>query len=210
VSEAGASRRDLVLLVADTDMRFAFQALLKRHNALGIRPIAFDIVKHNDRDAGCFAGAHDYLRPLADDYDRALVVFDRHGCGSPAPAPAIEADVRQRVEQAGWAGRCEVVVLDPELEVWVWSPSPKVAECLGWPADAPTLRRWLQERGLWEPSATKPADPKAAVEQVRHEIGERRSPRLYELLARSVTTRRCSDPSFNRFRQILRRWFPPC
>lgn len=209
MSEEGARRRDVVLLVADTDMRFAFQALLHRHESLGIRPIAFDIAKHNDRDAGCFAAAHDYLRPLAEDYDRALVVFDRHGCGSAEPAAAIEADVRQRVEQAGWAGRCDAVVLDPELEVWVWSPSPKVAECLGWPPDATPLRQWLEERGLWEPSAMKPTDPKAALEQVRREVRKRRSPRLYELLARSVTTRGCADPSFNRFRQILRRWFPP-
>lgn len=203
------ARRDLVLLVADADMREGFAALLARHHALGIRPITFDVFRHGDRDPGCYTRAHEYLRPLVHRYGHALVVFDRHGCGSSAPASVIETEVRQRTEQGGWPDRCEVVVLDPELEVWAWSPSPKVAECLGWPPDAPPLRQWLEREGLWGHGAPKPAYPKAAVERVRTKVGKRRSPKLYGLLGSAVTTRGCTDPSFSRLREILQRWFPP-
>ncbi len=134
--------RDLALLVADADMREGFTALLGRHRALGIRLISFDIFRHDERDAGCFTRAHEYLRPLARRYEHALVVFDKEGCGSPDTVPAIEADVRERLERSGWAHRADVVVIDPELEVWVWSPSPAVATSLGWTPAAP-LRRWL-------------------------------------------------------------------
>ena len=208
MTHPAAGRSDLVVLVADADMKFALAALLPRHRALGIRRITFDILKHEDRDAGCFARAHDYLRPLAEDYDQALVIFDRDGCGSSEPVPDIEAEVRDRLERAGWRGRCAVVVLDPELEMWVWSPSPKVAECLGWPPDGPALRQWLEQQRLWQPNSAKPTDPKAAVERVRREVRKRRSPRLYEQLASVVTTRHCVDDSFRRFREILQRWFP--
>ena len=208
MTHPAAGRSDLVVLVADADMKFALAALLQRRHALGIRRTTFDIFKHDDRDAGCFARAQDYLRPLAGDYDHALVMFDRHGCGSSQPAPDIEAEVRDRLERAGWRDLSAAVVLDPELEMWVWSPSPKVAECLGWPPDGPALRRWLEQQGLWQPNSPKPTDPKAAVERVRREVKKRRSPRLYEQLASAVTTRHCVDDSFGRFREVLQRWFP--
>jgi len=208
VTTPAEGRTDLVVLVADADMKFGVGALLQRHRALGTRRITFDIFKHDDRDAGCFARAHEYLRPLADDYDHALVMFDRHGCGSSEAAPDIEAEVWERLERTGWQDRSAAVVLDPELEIWVWSASPKVAECLGWPPNRPVLRQWLEQQGLWSPNSPKPTDPKAAVERVRREVKKRRSPRLYEQLGETVTTRHCVDDSFARFREVLQRWFP--
>jgi len=208
VSSPSPSRKDLVVLVADADTREGIAALLARHPALGIRPISFDIFKHDDRDPGCRAKAADYLRPQVDGYSYALVLFDRHGCGTSRSVQEIEGAVRQNLEQSGWRGRCEAIVLDPELEAWVWSPSRSVAECLEWPLGSPPLREWLEQQDLWQPADAKPADPKAAVERVRRELGKRRSPRLYGLLGERVTTRGCTDPSFNRFREILRRWFP--
>mgnify|MGYP005839215959 CR=1 FL=1 len=209
MSPPGEFRKDLVVLVADSDVREGIAALLARHAAIGTRPITFDIFKHDDRDPGCRAKAADYLRPQAQAYAYALVMFDRHGCGSVQSACEIEDATRESLERSGWPGRCEVVVLDPEIEAWVWGPSRTVAECLGWLPTQPPLRDWLLQQGLWNPAGVKPADPKAAVERVLREVGKRRSSRLYALLAERVTTRGCRDPSFNRFCEILRRWFPP-
>jgi len=208
LTNGSRAKKDLVVLVADADTREAMRALLRRHHTLAIRPIIFDIFEHDDRDPGCLGRADGYLRPLMDRYAYALVMFDRHGCGSTRSAPDIEADVRSTLERSGWQGRCEVVVFAPELEAWVWSPSRSVAECLEWPPRKPELREWLEQQELWNPADAKPTDPKAAVERVRREVGKRRSPRLYGLLGERVTTRGCTDPSFNRFCEILRRWFP--
>ena len=208
MSSARRRRTDLIVLVADKDMQEGLEALLSRPRALGIRPIASRVFKHDERDAGCYARAEAFLRPQAGGFDFALVAFDRHGCGSSAPTEEIETDLRARLERSGWAGRCDVVVIAPELENWVWSSSPNVAACLRWRGTASSLRQWLARQGHWPLGDPKPADPKAAVEAVLHETRERRTPRLYADLAATVSTRGCSDPSFNRLCRILRRWFP--
>jgi hypothetical protein len=198
----------LVVLVADADMREGVSALLRRPLSLGVRKITFDVYRHNGRDAGCLRGAHVYLGSLAEDYDRALVVFDRHGCGSTAPANQLEEEVCSALERSGWAGRCAAVVIEPELEVWVWGRSRKVAECLGWANRTPTLRDWLEQQGLWPRDEPKPLDPKAAVETAQREVRRKLSPQLFRDLGASVGVRGCEDPSFTRFCAILRRWFP--
>lgn len=200
---------DLAILVPDLDMREGVAALLRRHHALRIRRIRASIYRHPGRDSGCFGKAHELLRPLARKYDCALVMFDKQGCGSSSPVAEIEAEARERLERNGWSGRCDVVVIDPELEAWVWSTSPHVAGCLGWGQDKPPLREWLEERGLWDAGVPKPRDPKAAVEAVCSETGRRRRAELYGAFGESVSVRGCQDRSFNRFCEILRRWFPP-
>ena len=116
--------------------------------------------------------------------------------------------MRERLERNGWPGRCDVVVIDPELEAWVWSGSPNVARCLGWPVARASLRDWLERKGLWDADAPKPADPKAAVEAVCTETGRRRRAELYAAFGKSVSVRGCTDRAFNRLCGILRRWFP--
>ena len=140
---------------------------------------------------------------------RAIVLFDKEGCGREAsPAPELEDAVREGLRRSGWAGRAEAIVLDPELEVWAWSDSPEVAKCLGWTGARPRLREWLEQEGLWQTGALKPSDPKGAVRRVLHQtrMGSL-SPALVRL-ARSVGLRRCTDRAFLRFCQILQRWFP--
>ena len=107
---------------------------------------------------------------------------------------------------ADWA---EVLVIDPELEVWVWSDSPHVASSLGWTERSGDLRAWLTEQGLWPTNEAKPPDPKAAVEAVVWHVQTPRSSSIYRKLATNVSLHRCTDASFNRLLGILRTWFPP-
>jgi hypothetical protein len=121
----------------------------------------------------------------------------------------VERTLRERLERAGWEGRCDAIVLDPEIEAWVWSTSEHVADCLGWAGPPASLREWLVGMGLWEEGAEKPRRPKEAVEAVQRTSQKRRSPRLYGQLAARVSLRPCVDPAFLRFCNVLREWFPP-
>ncbi|GIX46025.1 MAG: hypothetical protein KatS3mg131_0236 [Candidatus Tectimicrobiota bacterium] len=91
-------RKDPVILVADADMEHAMRGLLSRPQALGIREgITFDMFRHPRRDPGVFHTAHDFLRPLQDQYGHALVLLDREGSGQERRTPQeIEADIQRR------------------------------------------------------------------------------------------------------------------
>jgi len=204
--------RDLVVLVADGNMRAAVGGVLSRPKALRMRPLhpEPDIFVHIYRDPGCYRSAHDFLRHMAARSAHALVLFDRHGSGQEARSREdIEAEVEERLSRAGWGDRALAVVLDPELENWMWSDSPQVDQCLGWASREPPLRSWLAANHLWPEGAVKPPDPKDAVERVLREVRQPRSSSIYRRLAEHVSLQRCGDPAFHKFRDALRGWFPP-
>jgi hypothetical protein len=135
--------QDLVILVADKDMEYTICGLLSRQKALRIRGVSAAVFAHPEHDPGCYLRSHTFLRSMVNKYAKAIVLFDRDGCGAKARTRAeLEAEVEDRLEAAGWKDRCGVVVLDPELEIWVWSDSPHVAEVLGWRGRTPKLPRW--------------------------------------------------------------------
>ena len=202
--------QDLAVLVADKNTQQAMAGLLERSEALAIRPLTHDIFVHVRRDPGCLNEAHDLLRPLAGSYDRALVLFDHQGSGREQVAAGILADeVKSRLEQNGWPGRAEVVVIAPELEAWVWSGSPHVATALGWASRQPALREWLQANGHWPAAEPKPPDPKRALEVALRAANKPRSSAIYHDLASHVSLRHHRDPAFLRLLQALQSWFPP-
>jgi hypothetical protein len=208
VNSEAAYSRDLFVLVPDKNYVEAVRALLDRHVALGIRAIGYDIFAHAHRDPGCLREAHDFLRQYLTSHARALVMFDREGCGCEDLAPAeLEAQVQTQLDSCGWAMRSAVLVLDPELEAWVWGPSREVPRSLGWSGQQQELRRWLEAKALWAPDAAKPDDPKRAVEEVLRETRTPRSSAIYGGLASRAGLRRCSDPAFGRFCETMRTWF---
>ena len=182
------------------------RGILSRPEALAIQPLDADIRVHPRRDPGCFHEAHKFIQPFRDDYAHALVIFDRSWEGAPTlNALTLEAEVRARLPK-DWA---DVVVVDPEIEAWVWSDSPHVETCLGWQSRSPGLRDWLQKQGIWQPERAKPEDPKAAVERALREVKLPRSSSIYQNLTTRVNVDHCVDASFSRLRAILGRWFGP-
>ena len=124
--------KDLVVLAADRNIEYAVRGILERPQALDIRSISYDSFCHPRRDPGCLNESHDFLRPLAGQYKHALVMFDHEGCGRETETPGTLADrVEEQLRRNGWPETAQAVILAPELEVWVWSPSPHVADCLG-------------------------------------------------------------------------------
>lgn len=198
--------RDLVILVPDRDMEAGVGTLLTaRREALGIRQVTFDIFIHPQRDSGVFGSAHSFLRPLLNQYRYALVLLDRWGCGSHEDAQSIARTVTRRLEQNGWQNRCGVVVADPELEMWIWSPSPNVERILGWRGTPSRMAEWLRAQGLLHGS--KPDEPKRALRAVLVHTRTPQSSRLFARLAETVSLQHCRDPNFNRLKAILRNWF---
>lgn len=201
--------KDIVVLAADKNIDSAVRGLLSRPAALGIRPIQADTFVHPRHDPGCAREAHHFLRPFLGEYQHALVTFDRVGSGRESLSrEELSEEVRSRISDHGWGERAAVIVLDPEIEVWVFAASPQVERCLGWPASKMRLRRWLEARGLWNRAEAKPRDPKAALERVLWEIKRPRSSAIYKCLGERVSFRDCTDPSFLRFRSVLANWFP--
>lgn len=200
--------KDLVVLVADKNMEQTVKGLLSRHQSLGICPVSHDTFVHPRRDPGCLNEAHDFLRPLASGYNHALVIFDREGCGREQEgAEALAEKVKQRLASNGWPERTEVIVLDPELEVWVWSDSPHVAASLDWAGRQPHLRDWLVEKGYWPIDEAKPPRPKEAMEAALRQVRKPRSSAIYLELAQTVSLQGHSEPAFLRFTAALQRWF---
>lgn len=201
---------DLVVLVADKDMEQALTGLLGRPGALGVRTLKHQIFRHPQRDSGCFNGAADFLRAQSNRFAQALVMFDRQGCGrEPQPREQIERMVEGRLAANGWNGRAAAVVLDPELEAWVWSASLLVDQALGWAGRSPTLRSALVSNSLLIDAAVKPSDPKRAVEWALQAVRKPRSSAVYYELARSLPIGACTDTAFRKFVEVLQRWFPP-
>jgi hypothetical protein len=200
--------KDLAILIADKNMEGALRGLLSRSQSLGLKDIVCDLYVHPERDPGCLLRGHDFLRPFAHRYAHGLVIFDREGSGQDAlERSVLEQQVEARLSSAGWSDRAAAVVIDPELEIWVWNDSPHVEAALGWEAGGSSLREWLKQKGWLPEGHSKPTQPKRAVEEALRIARRPRSSSVYHQLAQKVSIDRCVDPSFLRLRQILARWF---
>jgi hypothetical protein len=201
--------RDLAILVADKDMEQAVEKTVRRAPSLGIRKIDFEIYGHPCRDNGCRTASLDVLRPLADKYQHALVLFDHEGCGAEHQfLDDVEAQVLHDLEINGWQDRAQVIAIDPELEIWMWSDSPEVDRVLGWAGRQPPVRTWLAAKGFEIQSNGKPTRPKEALALALREVRKQPSPALFAQIAEKVSLNRCTDRSFVRLRDILLGWFP--
>jgi hypothetical protein len=200
---------DLVVLAADKSIEQATRNLLTRSGDFKIRPITFAIFVHPNHDSGCRQNSAELLRSFLRTHSRALVIFDRHGCGSPDSASELQSSVELKLTANGWQDRCRAIAIDPELETWVWTPSPHVTQGLGWPGSYGTLIEWLAANGFGLSEAGKPIDPKAALRRCLRSKNIPWSASLFGTLASQVAIDGCSDAAFQRLRTTLAEWFPP-
>jgi len=119
--------RDCIFLLADAEMKAAFEGFFSRHNfhlSLGTAPFEVDLRKD--------------------------IIHDAQG-----KDPGIYT--------RGWReDRFAVIVINPELEAWIWQDNVHVEKALGY-TSPPSLRLWLRDEGLWPDGLEKPPDPKEAV-----------------------------------------------
>jgi hypothetical protein len=205
----GDFESDLVVLTADKNMKFAIQALINRPEAIGIRHISTMFYIHPERDPGCLLRADAFLRPFIQRYAHAIVVFDREGCGSSQKARVeLEDSVAETLSRSGWGERTDAIVIDPELENWVFSHSPEVDLAMGWAGRTPPLRSWLEERGFLIAGQAKPSRPKEAMQAALRHVRMPRSSSIYSQIAERVSVGRCTDQAFLKLKQRLQSWFP--
>lgn len=202
---------DLVCLVADSNMEATITQLFQRTESLGTRVFEYEVVSHPDSDPGCFKNSEEILNAYCSTTEHALVILDYEWGGVPASSGSeledqLEESLNRRYKE-GWA---RAVVIEPELETWVFSTSPHVAKILGWSSNK-HLRSALASINLWQAEQPKPSDPKAALEEALRRKQISRSSSIYRQLAKKVSTRYCTDRSFNRLKSLLKGWFPkPC
>ena len=202
--------KDLVVLSADKNMEHTIKGLLSRPESLDIRPIIADVLIHPRRDPGCVNEGVAFLSGLSEHYRHGLLMFDYKGSGAENKYSFsdLQESLNSELSQTPWQHRAKTIVLNPELEVWVWSKSPHVDDVAGWKNRNPSLRRWLIERELLQKGEVKPARPKQAFEAALREVKKKRSSSLYQQIAEKVSFDGCDDTAFLEFKRILQEWFP--
>lgn len=199
-----------MVLVADKDMEQATRQLLERPASLGISAPTYKVYTHPMRDSGCRTTSAQLLRPLTSRFRFALVMFDHEGSGrEKLEREQLERQVEQQLENNGWDGRCAALVLQPELEIWVWTDSAVLDQVIGWTGRSVLVRDWLRARGFTMNASGKPDRPKEALREALREVRKPVSASLFAQLAAGAGLERCVDPGFHKFRRTLQRWFPP-
>lgn len=199
--------KDIVLLVADKNAQFALKGALGRAEALGIRPIEFEFRVHPGHDGGARKSGPDILALERQRFSHAMLILDFEGCGTDLPdALALEAQLDKRL-QLQWRTAGKAIVIEPELDVWVWGADNVVGAAIEWPANQ-NVREWLQEKGFSFAANGKPMRPKEALEAALRMPGRPRSSALYQHIAERISLRRCVDEAYIRLRTQLMAWFP--
>lgn len=205
----GQFPHELVVLVADKNMEFAVKGILSRANALRMREVKPVFHVHPENDPGCLLRGDLFLSLFVHQYAHALVLLDREGSGQERFArEKLEAGIEERLAKSGWGDRAAAIVIDPELEMWVWSDSPQVDSVLGWEGRNPALRNWLLDKEYLHDGQVKPVRPKEALELALRTARKPRSSSLYFQLAQKVSLGRCVDSSFVKLKTTLQGWFP--
>ena len=204
----------LIALVADNDAREFLKALLPRLLETGLTAeFTFEIIRHPNRDNGCFSRAADLLNDSSD-ATHALVLFDKHGSGRESKSrEIIEQKVEEDLARSGWARtKVRAIVIDPELENWIWIRNQHLARALSW-RDETTLYHWLQRQKAIPKGATKPTPPKEWMIKALKQRNRSHSAAIFNQIAQRVSLRwalhACHDQSFHDLVFTLRQWFPP-
>jgi hypothetical protein len=183
---------DLLVLAANRDLQLTLDTILSRPKVYALRPLTWKTLTHPQRDRGCFEEGERLLRTLVRQSQHALVVLNRRSSGHDhLQREGIETEIENRLARSGWEDRAAAIVVDPELEAWVWSQPGGIATLLKWQDQSPSLD-----------------EPKGAFEAALREAKVPKSASLFQQMAKNVRFRRCEDPAFRKLRGQLQAWFP--
>jgi hypothetical protein len=204
--------RNLVVLTADKNAQFAIRGILSRNRSLGFRLLpqsSIEYVTHPEKDPGVLRTAKLLLSPFLRTHPHALAIMDREGsgCGT-STAEQMEQQIEADLLAAGWADRAAALVINPELDIWVWADSPHVEAEIGWADQSTNVRAWLVQKGFLFSAEGKPLRPKEALEAALRHVHMPRSSALYKSLAEKVSLVRCIDRAFLKLKTTLQSWFP--
>lgn len=203
--------RDCIFLLADKNMQAAFEGFLTRqafHQSLGCESFSFDIaVAAGDNDPGLYTRGHELLRPYQVTHRHAVIVLDAEWEGSPGKE-AIVSHIDEQIAATGWMeGQFTVIVIDPELENWIWQQNDHVARGLGFASRA-ELMADTDLQAAWPQGQSKPSSPKETLEALLRKRRIPRSSSIYKQITAQVSAQRCQDSAFQRLIERLKAWFP--
>lgn len=205
--------KDLLVYVADADAMAFIRAVLNRHQALGIRPITFDIERHPLKDAGMVQSGAELTRMAKGRYSRALLLWDHHGSGRDHKQrpDQVAQEIQGKLDSFTWSGQSATMVLVPELEQWLWFCENAIGA--HYEVSVPQLQVWVEEKAARlsrSAAVIKQQQPKELFEHIVCERVKRTiSPRDFGEIGQRASVpalERCD--SFHAFAQTLRTWFP--
>jgi hypothetical protein len=133
-------------------------------------------------------------------------VLDLEGSGRDAiGAGALEAELDAQLRPV-WGTHGKAIVVDPEVEVWLWGGETALRDVLCWPLSEP-IRDWLKTKGFVIGPGDKPASPKEALDAMRLVHRQPRSAALYAKITGRISLKNCKDAAFLRLRSALQAWF---
>jgi hypothetical protein len=214
----GCYDRDLVVLVPDGAIHTVVTTLLKERTAsLGLRQVAFEVIKDVLHDSSPESKAVELLRGFIRSHQHALVMRDLAGSGwESRGADALQSELVRSLSANGWSeDRLATIVIEPELEIWLRLGSAHVQTLV-----TERARQKVHFTGLFFAQVVheaiaasggelhgKPRRPKESFESVLERFHIPRSNALYRELASKESLQGCVVPSFRRFVDILQGWF---
>jgi hypothetical protein len=182
---------------------------------LGCRTFDFDFqqdvvvgVRSGNTDGGIHRRAHDLLRRYLPSHHNVIVMLDKN-FGGQLPAAIVREQILNNLLHNGWSAECfEVVVIDPELEVWLWQRgNAHVARVFRYNGSV-SLEAFLEAEGFWSAAALKPPRPKEAARLLLQRYRGGAPMVVYARIIENISVSGCQDPAFNLLAAALRRWFP--
>jgi hypothetical protein len=207
--------RALFFVVADRDIEAMVTGFLQKERAdlrLGCAPFDFDAKLDvgraaADKDSGLYVRGAEYVRRHRQTHDHVVIMLDADWEGSPGAA-SIDAKLREDLRKCGCSDDdSEVIVLDPEIEAWMWVDKLEVARVLGFESTG-DLRSWLEAAGFDVGANQKPLRPKEALQAALRSKRKPRSSATFAAVAAKVSLNACQDPALLKLRATLQRWFP--
>jgi hypothetical protein len=117
----------------------------------------------------------------------------------------LAQSVSSLLAKNGWENRNEVIVIEPELENWVWVKSPHLATAINW--DSEELENWLEQNNYKSKEEIKPKHPKEAFYAALRKSKKRPSSSIYQEISENVSFKRCIDESFLKLKETFEKWF---
>lgn len=123
-------------------------------------------------------------------------------------ATAIKEHITRQIQTTEWENDAfQVIVIDPELENWIWQLNDHVARGLGFD-NMLALMEDSDFKRAWPKDASKPNQPKEILETLLRKRRIPRSSAIYKKITSQVSVKHCQDSSFHELSAALRIWFP--
>jgi len=205
--------KDLFLLTADADALAFMKSILSRHEALGIRPITFEHMRHPMRDSGVVKDGPETARLYKGKCNKALLLWDYHGSGHEKRYSAEESaeKIQERLDGVTWSDNSGAVNVAPELEERLWHSAPSIATFFD--VEQNQLAAWMNEYATKKRSTVEKITkdlPKELFEFICIDKKKRSiSPSDFEEIGKIVSISALQGSvSFSKILVLLRDWFP--